>query len=337
MSGMNESIKSKVIIYHDETDYICGKKLKGHILLFIPLRVKARRNGSLFSDFQLMYKPFNDIFKEIMEVRERYSINDHKFHFTNISGKKWSDYVESERKIIQIGVEALKQQKSPNRKFCKIGVIFYMNPKPNNIIFYNGKDKKEKRMRYEETVLRMLLKGTVHNLYNEDHKVEILNIITDGHPSHRKLNQSRIIDRLDGQVRNYVKISSKAKLIHISSDHKNYRKYTVNYKNANMLQLADMLLGSVICSCFKGVDINKQSPKKGDIVNNKKETIACPVQEMLNKQNRKSGFKYSSHYKAFTISEVLIQNDEWKFKNLRPKEVKNFMELNQLNLFTTNI
>jgi len=337
MLGINESKESKVIIYHDETEYHCGKKLRGHILLFIPVRVKVKITGGLFSDPPLIYEPFNDIFEKIVEVRERYNISNHKFHFTNISGQKWSDYDESERKIIQIGVEALKQQKSPNRKFCKLGIIFYMNPKPNNIIFYSGESKKEKRMRFEETLLRMLLKGTVHNLYSEDHKVEILNIITDGQPNHRKLDQSRIIDRLDGQVRNYVRFSSDAELIHISSDHKNYKKDTVNYKNANMLQLADMLLGSVICSCFKGVDINKQYPKKSDIVANKKEVIAYPVQEMLNKQNRKSGFKCSSHYKAFTISEAFIQNDEWKFKNLRPKEIKNFMELNQLNLFMINM
>ena len=337
MLGVNESKESKVIIYHDETDYICGKKLRGHVLLFIPVRVKVRRTGGLFSDPPLIYEPFNNIFEEIKEVRKRYNINNHRFHFTDISGRKWSYYNEAERKFIQIGVEALRQQKSPNCRFCKLGIIFYMNPKPNSISFYSGEGKKENRMRFGETLLRMLLKGTVHNLYGEDHKVEILNIITDGQPNHRKLDQSRIISRLDGQVRNYVRFSSDTELIHISSDHKNYEKDTDNYKNSNMLQLTDMLLGSVICSCFKGVGISKQFLKKGDSVINKKEIIAYPVQEMLNKQNRKSGFKNSSHYKAFTISEAFIQNNEWKFKNLKPKKVKNFMELNQLDLSMINI
>lgn len=336
MLGTNESKESKVTIYHDETDCICGKKLRGHVLLFIPMIVKVRRTGGLFSDSQLMYEPFNDIFKEIKEVRERYNINNHKFHFTDISGRRWSDYNEAERKVIQIGVESLRQQKSPNCRFCKLGIIFYMSPKPNDIFFYNGEDKRENKMRFEETLLRMLLKGTVHNLYGEDHKVEILNIITDGQPNHRKLDQSRIVSRLDRQVRNYVRFSSDTELIYISSDHKNYEKDTDNYKNANMLQLTDMLLGSVICSCFKGVGINEQFLKKGDSVINKKEIIALPVQEMLNKQNRKSGFKNSSHYKAFTISEAFVQNNEWKFKNLGSKEVKNFKELNQLDLFMIN-
>jgi len=337
MSIMDESIESKVIIYHDEADYNCEKKFKGHILLFIPVRVKVRITDGLFSDPPLLYEPFNDIFERIMEVREKYNVSDHKFHFTNISGKKWSHYNESEKEIIQIGVEALKQQKSINRKFCKLGIIFYMNPKPNNIVFYSGIDKKEKRMKFEETVLRMLLKGTVHNLYNENHKVEILNIITDGQPNHRKLDQPRVIGRLDGQVRNYVRFSSSAELIHISSNHRNYKKSTVNYKNANMLQLADMLLGSVICSCFKNIYIDKKYPRESDIVANKKKIIAYPILEMLNKQNRKSGLKYSSHYKAFTISEAYIENEEWKFKNLKPKKLKNLMELNQLKLFRINI
>lgn len=51
-------------------------------------------------------------------------------------------------------------------------------------------------MRFNETILRMLLKGAVHYLYDEDNKVKILKIITDGKPYHRKLSEDRIVWRL---------------------------------------------------------------------------------------------------------------------------------------------
>jgi hypothetical protein len=59
----------------------------------------------------------------------------------------------------------------------------------------------------------------------------------------------------------------------------------------------------------------------GEIIEDKKGVIAYPVKEMLDKRKRGSGFKNSSHYKAFTISKANIKNNQWGFENMMTKEV----------------
>lgn len=78
-----------------------------------------------------------------------------------------------------------------------------------------------------------------------------------------------------------MEIPLDAEILHLASDHRKYSKDTENYVYANMLQLADMLLGSVIQSCLKGIKWQKFSP---DI--DKKSIIAYPVKEMIDKRKR---------------------------------------------------
>ena len=313
---MNKYIESEVIIYHDETKDAGELRLKGHVLFFVPIKTIIRETGGLFGSEEAQVKPLNDLFKEIKKIRGNCKAN-HKFHFSDISGRKWAQRNNAEKQLIQIGVEYLRQLKT----FCKLGIIFYENPEYKHIARYGGEDRNEKELRFGETILRMLLKGTLHYLYDNNHKVRILKIITDGQPHHRKLDEFRILDRLMAEVSEYVEISPYAELVHLSSNHREHDKDSEEYIHANFLQLADMLLGCSIHSCLKDAKVRNANPRVNDVIDDKKGIIAYPVKEMLDKRKRGKGFGNSSHYKAFTISRAYLTNVGWKFENVMTKEV----------------
>ena len=323
---MKREIESEVVVYHDETKEAGSRKLKGHVLLFVPVKTIIKEAGGLFGPQEIKLEPLNTLFKKIEEIRTNYE-TDHKFHFSEISGRKWVKRNESEKRLSQIGVEYLKQRKT----FCKLGIIFYEKPDASQIIAYGGDNKNEKELRFGETILRMLLKGTIHYLYDINHRVKILKIITDGQPHHRKLSEFRILEKLSGDVRSYVEIFDSAELVHLDSNHKNYDKDSGEYKHANMLQLADMLLGAAIHCCLKDAKVRDINPQVGDTVEDKKGIIALPVKEMLDKRKRGQGFKNSSHYKAFTISRAYIRDTGWEFENVTTKEI-NISAKGQLTL-----
>jgi len=319
-------IKSEVIVYHDETKNAGESRLKGHVLLFVPVKVIIEETGGLFGGNLTEIKTLSNLLEDIKTIKQEFKA-DHKFHFSEISGKKWAKRNYADKKIVESGVKYLRQTKY----FCKLGIIFYEQPTKNQIIGYGGKTKNEKKLRFDETLLRMLLKGAVHYLYNNNHRIRISKIVSDGQPYRRKLSELRIIDRLIIEVRDYVEISEGAELIHLSSDHKRYELDSEEYQHANMLQLADMLLGSTIHSCLRESKVEKEVPQIGDFVEDKKGIIAYPMKEMLDKRKRGNGFKNSSHYKAFTISKAFIKNDGWGFENVRTKEIS-ISDIGQLTL-----
>jgi len=324
---LKSNIESEVVIYHDETKGAGTERLKGHALLFVPVRTTIEDIGGFFGNQKRQVMPLDFLLKEIKKIRSDFYAN-HKFHFSEISGRKWANQNNADKQIVEIGVEYLKQ----NKTFCKLGIIFYEKPKSDQIANYGGEYRSEKELRFGETLLRMLLKGTVHYLYNNNHKVKILKIITDGQPYHRKLNEFRILERLSGDLRDYIEIYEDAELLNLNSDHKNYDKDSEEYKYANMLQLVDMLLGCAIHSCLKNVKIGEVYPKICDSAEAKKGIIAYPVKEMLNKRKRGSGFKNSSHYKAFTISKAYIKDNKWEFENITTRKIE-ISDTGQLSIF----
>ncbi|MEW6457004.1 MAG: hypothetical protein AB1410_09880 [Acidobacteriota bacterium] len=324
---MRRSIESEVIVYHDETKSAGTEISKGHALLFVPIKTIIEETGDLFDTQIRQVEPLNILFEEIKKIRSDFGV-DHKFHFSEISGRKWAKRNNADKQIVQIGVKYLKQ----NKTFCKLGIIFHEKPRPDQIASYGGKDRNERELRFGETLLRMLLKGTVHYLYDNSHKVKILKIITDGQPHHRRLNEFRILDRLTGEVREYVQIPKDAELVHLNSNHRNYNEGSEEYKHANMLQLADMLLGCAIHCCLKDAKIKNINPQIGNPIEDKKGIIAYPVKEMLDKRKRGSGFKNSSHYRAFTISKALIPNTGWEFENITTRKIE-ISNAGQLSIF----
>ena len=293
------------IIYHDESKRVF-KNVWAHVLFFVPETSKKI----------LLYK--------IWEVRKRCGCENKKLHFADISGeticKKDGSIVIKE--WLQYGIEVLRSHGSyifrPPLN-CKLGVIFF--PTSLELDLYGGGTKDEKMLRYFETVLRMLLKGCAHGLYNQNTKLKINGIITDGKPWHRNLDEIRILDRLISEVREYVEIKRDAYIEGVVSDYT--ASNCTDKDKAQLLQLADLFLGSIIHCWFREL-------KYGD----KKEKIIRPVRDMLDKRKRGSNFQNSGHYRSFTLSSAYIKNDQWQFDQVVTKEI--IYEDNILKLFEIN-
>lgn len=325
----NFQTESEVMIFYDETKVNQYNKLWGHALFFVPVKLKIKNSGNLFEEItESTYSSLEILSEGIHRLRETFGISK-KFHFTDIGGRKWTKYNEAEKRFIGIGVDALRRF-SPTffevPLMCKFAVIFFDEPSHRVLSLYGGNNKNEKKLRYSETILRILLKGALHFLYDENNTVRVLKIICDGDPYHRTLSEERILwkliqENMDGLLREYVDIQSDAEIIHLNSDHKRYEVNSEEYVYANLLQMTDMLLGSVIQSCLKGIRWQKISPRIGDQVLDKKSIIAFPVKEMLDKRKRGTNFKYSSHYKSFAISKACIVGGQWKFDDITTKDI----------------
>ena len=336
---------SEVIVYHDQTEEKRGGNWKGHVLLFIPYILHIiRKEVNLFGEQKDFIEPIKLIYNEIMNRRKEHNAY-HKFHFAEISGRKWTKYDDAVRQAVKIGVEALRTRGVKKLKifshpiYCKLAIILYHTPTPQNIILYRG-EKREKILKYDETLMRMLLKGAIHFLYNKENKVKVLKIISDGKPYHRKISDQRILWRLieddvlgKSPLREYVEFKEDAEIIAQYSDHKKYKKDSEEYINANILQLADLLLGCTVYSCYRGIKINEVRLTKIDI-QDKKGVVSFPVKEMLNKRKRGKRFKkYSGHYKSFVLSKASIQNGVWNFENITTKEIEIDPQTCQISLF----
>lgn len=334
-------MESEVIIYHDETGGAGEERLNGHVLLFVPVKVGIEEKGGLFGPRSYQIESRAELFKQLEGVRGKFQAY-YKFHFKDIGGQKWVKYNEAEKRLVKIGVDALRGRYSRGSIFpyplhCKLGVIFFENPPLESLKLYGGGVRKEKELRFNETLLRMLLKGAVHYLYNENHKVKILKIVTDGEPSHRKLSEDRILWRLIeeellGKLRSYVEIKLDTEIVHLPSDHKKHEEGNDEYIHANMLQLADMLLGSVRHVCFKKIKISSRASMIGGRVEEKKSIISYPVKDMLDKRKRGRNFRYSSHYRSFTISKAFVRDSDWKFQRVITREIQIIPDASQVTL-----
>lgn len=293
------------LIYHDESERVF-KNVWAHALFFVPESASARLLAQLWA------------------ARKRHGCEDKKLHFTDISGEKICEEDGSivVKEWLQYEIEALRSKGSDILKpplSCNLGVIFFNTSV--DLDLYGGGTKDEKMLRYFETVLRMLLKGCAHGLYDRDNKLKIKGIITDGQPWHRELDEIRILDHLIPEVREYVEIDRNACIEGVVSDHTS--PDCTDSDKAQFLQATDLLLGSVIHSCFRDLE-------RGD----KKEIIIRPVREMLEKRKRGAGFRHSGHYRSFSLSFAHIERGQWKFQQVDTKEI--IYEDNQLKLFELN-
>jgi len=159
---------------------------------------------------------------------------------------------------------------------------------------------------------------SVHYLYGTNSSVTIKKIISDGRPYHRVLDEDRIIwrllfDEVDGKtpLRDHVSLIE-AEIVHLLSDHKLYAADTEEYTYANLLQVADLLLGSVIRSCHIGCTDWPRLPTVGVNVKGKRDVIAYPVKEMLHKMNRGRAFTRSGHYTAIPADGPIASDISFK-------------------------
>lgn len=190
--------------------------------------------------------------------------------------------------------------------------------------FYGARSKKERQLSHDETVLRTLLKGAMHYLYGQDSTVTVRDIVCDGMSSYRPFSSERIIwrltvDDLYGRVplQDHVHFANPAGLRHLPSDHRLYPSDTAEYLHANLLQLTDMLLGSTLRACYKGVTEWNTVPRNGAL-GVKKDAVAYPVRKMLEKTRRGPGFRNSGHYRAFSISKMSFDRESVAFAHVEP-------------------
>lgn len=246
---------------------------------------------------------------------------DNKLHFAEISGAKIcrEDGSAVVLEWVKCGIDSLRTRRSYLFRpplSCKLGVIFFDTSV--DLDLYGGDHEDEKMLRFFETVLRMLLKACAHALWDEENRLIVKGIVTDGEPWHRALDEVRILGPLMLEAREYVEIDRDAYIEGLVSDHTSSE--CSDKDKAQLLQLTDLLLGSVIHCCFRDLRHN-----------DKKEKIVRPAREMLGKRKRGRSFKWSGHYKSFTLSFGSTKAGEWNFEQVGTKEV--VFEDNQLRLF----
>jgi hypothetical protein len=318
---------NEVVIYHDSTAFSVGEKLSGHVFFVVPEVLKYSKEGSLFEE-DVILDVRELIYKRIKEIRSEYKLYG-KLHFSEISGNKWGGYDIGYRAAVDLSVDALRNRliTMDYPYMCKLAVIIYSSP--GKLKSYGGDFRREKVLRYDETLMRFLVRGGMHYLYDEDNKVKLKEIISDGEPYHRELDSERIIGRLliddyfgDKPLRSYLSMSPDIRITHLPSNHKEHEVDSANYVSANILQLSDLILGSIKYICYEGVTCGHKLPCLGAKVGvkNKKAIIAYPVKTMLDKIKRGYSFRNSSHFKSFTITKAFLENGEWKFENITSKQ-----------------
>jgi hypothetical protein len=335
---MSSTSHQHVIIYHDETKDVPGRNFKGHVLFFVPVKLSVESKTPLLGTFQEDYSPKEMFLSEFLRYRQEFACYG-KLHFAEISGQTWKKYDLAYRKTVALAVDALRS-KSPqifSRPLgCKVVTIFY--PKGADWNIYGGDSRKEQKLRHDETLLRILLKGACHYLYDNSNSIEVVGIISDGDPAHRRLDEDRIVSRLtyDGfygksPLRDYAIFSPDVSITHLPSDHNNYKPDTEEYGHANLLQIADLLLGAIMRACYVGAKTIKSLPMIGEHCI-KRDIIAQPVKEMLEKKVRGSGFRNSGHYKSFAVTQVTFGKDNPNFQEVRSANIQD-EDLLQMSLF----
>ncbi len=322
-----DTIKAnRVIVYHDETKDVPGQKLKGHVLLFVPERLSVTHHGTLFGSWQNTYSPSRVLYQRVQEVRRSWRC-DRKLHFSEISGRKWSTYDQVIVGVLQLVVNAMRTKGAQSFKYplgVKFVVMFY--PQKSDLTFYGGDTRKEKHLRRDETILRILLKGASHFLYSEEDRVELGRAVCDGQPEHRKFSEERILWQLRAEepagrvpLRDYVSIDPGAEIEHLQSDHKLYEVNSEKRMHANFLQVADLLLGAVRYACYVRNTADMRPPRIGAQCGDKRAVASAPVAELLQKVQRGSGFRHSGHYRTFSVSRVEFGEDSICFAAVQVK------------------
>lgn len=333
-------MKSAVTIYHDETQ-VGGTNYYGHVLFFVPDEISATSINEPYLKIP-SYSPRVELLQQIERIRNELK-QDRKFHFCELSGKSWGQHDRLYLKLSHVLTESLRKKqnayfkRAPN---CKLAVIYYPEIKRANL--YRGADKKENKFRYDETMLRILIKGACHYLYNDDDQVVINRMVADGRPEHRFLDDYRVvwslnIDEFKGRtpLKDFVEINPSFKIIHLDSNHKKHKLNSDEYHDANLLQCADLFLGAANNCIFPPEKTRKDILTKHISDWNKKSTIAYPLRTMLEKLNRGKGFINSSHYDSFSISKIEFTGNTVSFTSARElfKPITHTKPFEQLSLF----
>jgi hypothetical protein len=272
-----------VTLYHDSSD----EPFHAHGCLVIPTQSRVA------------------LLRELESARRRWMC-DTKLHFNEFSGTRWGPAERCANHWMKLGVEALRHkgvtQTFAGPLLCKLGVILFDKKSHVELNRFGG-DKKERRVRWSETLIRILLTGVIRFCYDGARIVSIEDIVTDGMPYHRYLSKCRILEKLKERLGPLVTIAPGARIRHVLSDHRDAR--CSSKEDAQLLQLTDLLLGSVASHT---ADVHP--------IGSKKEQLRHAVSDMLAKELRGSRFTSSGHHRAYSIFQAQIEKDEWIFKSI---------------------
>ena len=154
-----------------------------------------------------------------------------------------------------------------------------------------------------ETTFRMGFKGGLHFLGEDEDPIRIERIHFDGHEHHKRhVDRHRIVDRIEG-LRDYCTISSSPGLVDDrSSDHR--KRGSQEYGDCQLLQLADLLIGSFRCNLRTSG--NKPQQELAQQVKNLIDRYIQGYDRMQNSRWRNS----------FCMSECYLEDSAWKFRGL---------------------
>lgn len=322
---MNQAVS----VYYDETHLDQGK-FHGHVLFFVPDQTDTCNDSPLFGKSSETFYPRQDLLKEIYNCRGE-THKDHEFHFSKISGKCWCDKDALTERMIHILIESLRSKGatffSPPLS-CKVAILYH--PNTAKLDMYGGTTKNERELRFSETMLRILLKGSCHFLFDENHKIRISRMIIDGLPAHREFDSDRVVHQLfeestNGRtpLRDYVEIDSDFSLTHCDSKHTIYHFGSIEYEDANLLQCADLLLGTFNKAVFAPTWNGELHFRNGATCDDKKRFLSKPVVDMMSKVDRGSGFQNSGHFLSYSVSKVTFANSDVLFKNAKELRASN--------------
>ncbi|MGI6259112.1 MAG: hypothetical protein ACOYKC_04560, partial [Anaerolineaceae bacterium] len=228
-------MKHYVSIYYDETT-LEHVNLHGHALLFVPDVIECDEIHGLFDLPSEAYYPKQTLLKHIGKIRSN-GCHTHKFHFSKLSGKKLNQSDRANLELASLladGLLPIRSPSFPNSPNIKAAVMYY--PIDADFEMYGGDAPKEQRLRLDETILRMLLKGACHYFYDKKNEVIIKSLYIDGDPKYRNLDLNRIVNRLFNEeqhgrsvLRDYVTFDPKFDIVHLDSNHNIYSFGTDSY------------------------------------------------------------------------------------------------------------
>lgn len=313
-------------VFHDETKREDETRLKGHVLVFVPHLARWTEDLGLFGTIDNAINPLVTLPDVIHQVRTRYAIEPKRLHFSRLGGRKWTKYDAGHRAVADLAADALRSRPCkalPTPLRLRVAAMFYSCDA--DLSMYAG-DNEEKRLRHDETVLRILLKGALHYLFGSNDPVRLVELVTDGQPAHRVISGSRVLWQLvadEGAGRTplaeHVQLDDQIVLRSHPSDHKDFAPGSAGYRDCQFLQLADLFLGSISRSCFDLVSDWPHPPPDGAVVSTKKDIIAHPIRAVLKKQSRGVGFRHSSHFRSFSVGRVAFTPTTVSFVRLTPR------------------
>ncbi|MGC9019547.1 MAG: hypothetical protein ACP5LJ_07650 [Candidatus Bipolaricaulaceae bacterium] len=324
----------RVWIFHDERKKLEGmnNQLAAHSLLVVPESVHEESVNKLLSESEPS-APLSRLYSLIESECSRLKVES-ELHFTEINGRKWSNFDQASLNILRILSSALRHKGKPQGEFewpevpplyCRWGVLMYPDDR-KSLDFYSG-DPRERAQAYFETFLRFALKSLLHYGFRGV-RVEVLGIVFDGREHlYKDIDTRRVLERLKGELREGISLADEICVEYVDSDHRGSKRPEFS----RLLQANDLLLGAAThfferlfqedspgnATMFfeqhkRNYGLKPRFGTKMEDGFSKKALVAWPVvaliQKVLERQREKS-LRNSGHYRSFTISKVTRKED----------------------------